>query len=319
MMVRKLSLPDVSWSPQEEACATGLVKETLRLARAWSVQEALSFGTEALGFDTFVFGIVANDRRPDAESRTYVITDQTDTWVRTYDERAYLELDPRVELAAEPGYAYWEARQFDKSPRHKEFLTESATNGVESGLVVGLCTRDPPSYAMLGFNRAAPTLHRWSAEQRLLIAGQATILGKILSRSVRRFLNEQELLFPAPPMKLNLREREILTLAASGKTSKEIAAAVGVAKITVDMHVGTILSKMGALNRNQAIAKAIANRLICVTDEVHAEHKSAKLNATRRARRDVVPQAGDTKAKPVGSPRGDRDATLRRNVLLAAR
>jgi DNA-binding NarL/FixJ family response regulator len=136
---------------------------------------------------------------------------------------------------------------------------------------------------MLSFNRAAPTLQRWTAEQRLFIAGQASILGKILSRTVRRFLNEQELLFPAPPMKLNHRERDILTLAAAGKTSKEIAATVGVAKITVDMHVGTILSKMGALNRNQAIAKAIANKLIEVDDDGHAEYMSAKLNATRKA------------------------------------
>ena len=45
---------------------------------------------------------------------------------------------------------------------------------------------------------ASPTLQRWTAEQRLLIAGQASMLGKILSRTVRRFLNEQELLFPAP-------------------------------------------------------------------------------------------------------------------------
>ena len=135
---------------------------------------------------------------------------------------------------------------------------------------------------MLSFNRASPTLQRWTAEQRLLIAGQAAMLGKILSRTVRRFLNEQELLFPAPPMKLNVRERDILTLAAAGKTSKEIASMVGVAKITVDMHVGAILSKMGALNRNQAIAKAITNKLIDVDDDGHAEYMSAKLNATRK-------------------------------------
>ena len=113
-------------------------------------------------------------------------------------------------------------------------------------------------------------------------------MGKVLSRAVRRFLNEQELLFPAPPMKLNLREREILTLAASGKTSKEIAGAVGIAKITVDTLVGIILSKMGALNRNQAIAKAIAHKLIHVADDVDAEYKSAKLHATRRAHRAIT-------------------------------
>jgi DNA-binding CsgD family transcriptional regulator len=285
MMVRKLCLPEVSWTSQEEACATGLVKETLRQARSGSVQEALAFATTGLGFETFVFGIVANDRRPDAESRTYVITDQAEAWVRAYDERAYLELDPRIELASEPGHAFWEARQFDRDPRHRLFLRESKAYGIESGLVIGLCTRDPPSYAMLSLNRATPTFAAWSAEQRLLVAGQASILGKVLSRTLRRYLNKQELLFPAPPMKLNLREREILTLAAAGKTSKEIAVTLGIAKITVDMHVGTILSKMGALNRNQAIAKAIATKLIKVAHDGHAEYKSAKLHATRRGHR----------------------------------
>ena len=86
-------------------------------------------------------------------------------------------------------------------------------------------------------------------------------------------------------MKLNHREREILTLAAGGKTSKEIAIEFGIAKITVDTLVGTILSKMGALNRNQAIAKAIGNKLIQLPDDVDAEYKSAKVQATRRAHR----------------------------------
>ena len=301
MMLRKFDLPEIVWTPQEEATATGLVMETLRLARARTIHEALTFGTAGLGFDSYVFGIVANDRRPDAESRTYVITDQSESWVRTYDERAFLELDPRVELASEPGYAFWESRQFEKHPRYKLFLKESGNNGIESGLVIGLCTRDPPSYAMLSFNRATPTLQRWSAEQRLLIAGQASMLGKVLSRTVRRFLKEQELLFPAPPMKLNNRERDILSLAAAGRTSKEIAAAIGVAKITIDMHVGAILSKMGALNRNQAIAKAIANKLIEVDDDGQAEYKSAKLNATRRAQRGEISRDSDDLAQAVGS------------------
>jgi len=248
-----------------------------------SVQEALDWGTKQLGFDSFVFGIAANDRRPDAESRAYILTNQADKWVRSYDEHAYVEVDPRVDLAGEPGYAFWETRHFDANPRHKVFLTEAACYGIQSGLVLGLCTRDPPSYAMMALNCAAPTLDHWSAEERLLIAGQALVLGKVLSRSVRNFLYEEELLFPRPPMKLNIREREILTLAAAGQTSKEIAGVLGIAKVTVDIHVGTILTKMGALNRNQAIAKAIVHNLIQLPDDVNAEHKSAKLQATRRA------------------------------------
>lgn len=282
-MLRKMQLPSLIWLPQEEACATELVSEMLQRAVAETVLEALDWGTTRLGFGSFVFGIAANDRRPDAESRSYILTNQAEKWVRSYEEHAYVEVDPRVDLAGEPGYAYWEARHFDANPRHKVFLTEAACYGIQSGLVLGLCTRDPPSYAMMALNCAAPTLDHWSVEQRLFIAGQALILGKVLSRSVRNFLYEEELLFPRPSMKLSLREREILTLAAGGQTSKEIAVVLGIAKVTVDIHVGTILAKMGALNRNQAIAKAIVHNLIQLPDDVDAEHKSAKLQATRRA------------------------------------
>ena len=282
MMVRKLCLQEIKLTAQEAACATGLVTETLRQARGSGVQEALAYATASFGFDSFVFGIVANDRRPDAESRTYVITNQCEDWIARYDARSFIELDPRVDLAAEPGYAFWEARQFRDEFRHRVFLHESARYGIESGLVMGLCTRDPPSYAMLCFNCAKPALDQWSAEKRLLIAAQASILGKVLSRSVRRYLNDQELLFPAPTMKLSDREREVLALAAAGKTSKVIAAALGLARITVDYHFASALTKMGALNRYQAIVKAVANKLIDVPDEVHAEYKAAKLRATRK-------------------------------------
>ena len=284
-VIRKMQLPSLLWLPQEEACATELVTQTLHRALSGTVQEALDWGTARLGFDSFVFGIAANDRQPSAESRAYILTNQHDEWVSAYDEHAYVEVDPRVDLAGEPGYAFWEARHFDTNPRHKLFLTEAACYGIQSGLVLGLCTRDPPSYAMMALNCAAPMLDRWSAEQRLLIAGQALVLGKVLSRSVRNFLYEEELLFPRPPMKLNLQEREILTRAAAGQTSKEIASVLGIAKVTVDIHMGTICTKMGALNRNQAIAKAIAHNLIQLPDDDRAELKSAKLQATRVAQR----------------------------------
>jgi DNA-binding NarL/FixJ family response regulator len=138
---------------------------------------------------------------------------------------------------------------------------------------------------MMVFNWSAPTLDRWSPQDRLLIAAQASIIGKLLSRSMREFLNDQDLLFPAPVMSLTPRDLELLTLVASGFTSKEIGEMLGRARITVDTHMRTIVSKMGALNRNQAIAKAIAHKLIRVLDGGAAEYKSAKLRAVRGAPR----------------------------------
>jgi hypothetical protein len=81
----------------------------------------------------------------------------------------------------------------------------------------------------------------WIAEQRLLIAGKALMLGKVLSRTVRRFLNEQLQLFPAPPMN-SMFGSGILTLAAGGRRQRRSLVWLGVAKITIDMHVGAILT-----------------------------------------------------------------------------
>ena len=90
----------------------------------------------------------------------------------------------------------WYGKDLDANQRHKGFCTEGAGYGILSGLVLGLCTRDPPSDAMMALNCAAPTLDQWDVQQRLLIAAQALVLGKVLSRSVRKFLYEEALLFP---------------------------------------------------------------------------------------------------------------------------
>jgi DNA-binding NarL/FixJ family response regulator len=124
------------------------------------------------------------------------------------------------------------------------FSKESAAYGIESGLVIGLCIRAPPSYTIRRLNRATTALDQWSAERRLRIVGQVAIVGEVLSRTVRQFLNEQELPFPAPTMKLKRREREIRTLTAAGNSSREIAATLRIAEITVGMHVARTLSKM---------------------------------------------------------------------------
>ena len=110
MLIRKFCLPDIQCSAADLDGATDLVRETLHRASTGPVIDALDYGTRALGFASFAFGMVPNDRRPDADSRPYILTNQVEEWVRIYDERAYMELDPRVELSAEPGYAWWHAR-----------------------------------------------------------------------------------------------------------------------------------------------------------------------------------------------------------------
>ena len=55
---------------------------------------------------------------------------------------------------------------------------------------------------------------------------------------------------------LSPREREILALLASGKTQREIAAALVISPKTVATHIQHLLSKLGVHSRAQAVAAA---------------------------------------------------------------
>ena len=56
---------------------------------------------------------------------------------------------------------------------------------------------------------------------------------------------------------LSPRQIECLRLAAAGKTSTEIAAALGISSRTVDQYVGEACERLKVRNRVQAVAKAL--------------------------------------------------------------
>lgn len=61
---------------------------------------------------------------------------------------------------------------------------------------------------------------------------------------------------------LTAREREMLSWAQHGKTNQGIALALGLSERTVKFHIENAMHKLGAANRTQAIAIALASRLI---------------------------------------------------------
>lgn len=68
------------------------------------------------------------------------------------------------------------------------------------------------------------------------------------------------------PSTLSKREREILSLLASGQTNAEIAEALFFATKTVERHVATIFAKLGARSRAHAAALAVSRRIIELDD-----------------------------------------------------
>jgi len=65
---------------------------------------------------------------------------------------------------------------------------------------------------------------------------------------------------------LTRREQEILSLIATAKTDREISQILYIAPGTVRVHMHTILHKLGAIDRKQAVAIAIQNHLLVRQD-----------------------------------------------------
>lgn len=81
--------------------------------------------------------------------------------------------------------------------------------------------------------------------------------GSLLSPLVAARLIERMSGVAAPALEpLTQREQEVLQLVARGLPNKEIAAQLGIRERTAKFHVSTILAKLGATNRTEAVTLA---------------------------------------------------------------
>ncbi len=80
---------------------------------------------------------------------------------------------------------------------------------------------------------------------------------KFMTQEVKRMLEE------SPPLpELTERQLEVITSMARGLTNADIAKQFGITADGVKFHITSILAKLGAANRSEAIAIALRNHLI---------------------------------------------------------
>lgn len=126
------------------------------------------------------------------------------------------------------------------------FIAESLKCGATSYLLKG-CTEKELARAV----RETAAGRRWLSPPVTQIAINAYI--------------EQAKAGPFDPHEtLTVREREVLQLAAEGKTSSEIAARLHISPRTVENHRSNLMRKLGLQNQSELVCHAVRHGLIAV-------------------------------------------------------
>ena len=107
---------------------------------------------------------------------------------------------------------------------------------------------------------ATGALPKSTANERIVAAIRDVAAGKtVVDREISKMIAQD------PPVEeLTDRQLEVLHSLTRGLSNTEIARQFGIAEITVKNHVSSILARLGAANRSEAVAIALRKQLLKV-------------------------------------------------------
>jgi FixJ family two-component response regulator len=123
-----------------------------------------------------------------------------------------------------------------------EFQAELVKAGIHIPIIFMTGHGDIPMSVQAMKAGAVDFLTKPFRDQDMLDAVAMAIERDRRRRLVAKLLSDVQALFEI----LTLREREVLALVAAGRMNKQIAAEIGLAEITVKIHRGNVMKKMGA-------------------------------------------------------------------------
>lgn len=229
------------------------------LSRAGSVDEIheqLSGLSGMAGFDLFQYGAIIP--KPFTDSTAIIISGYPPEWLARYLEQGYIGIDPVVTHCRNNTVAFnWEqTKPLEKGCKTiREFMGESRDFGLKSGISFPVHS---PSGEVAILSLASSYLeHSSTINESIPFVHQAAFH---VHEAVKRVIGIPAIHQIKDP--LTEREKDCLLWTADGKTSWETAKILGVSERTVKYHLQNACVKLNAVNRTQAIARAVSLGLI---------------------------------------------------------
>jgi DNA-binding NarL/FixJ family response regulator len=144
------------------------------------------------------------------------------------------------------------------SASHIEWLAE--LSGFVSPVLLADAI-DPRLFRNIVSGESGALLHRDASAAQLIHAVQATSLG-LLTLDYRLTPHSQSDETDEPLESLTAREIEVLQLLAEGLPNREIAQRLSISEHTIKFHIRSILGKLGAATRTEAVTRGVRSGLI---------------------------------------------------------
>ena len=230
--------------------------------------------TRSLGFDSFSYvtsvpgthrgRAVDEDASAESLDRSYMWTTLPQEWMTRYERMRYAEVDPRLTHTWNRTMPYlWDAARSSTEWQVQQFLRDAARFGICSGAVVSFRDSNHARIVVALNSRVSPVTAERQAQIHHLL-GEVMLLATSFHDLFMQRVHRARASAHVSQTRLSPRERQCLQMAARGLTSADIGTKLGITERTANFHFSNLITKLGVLNRHEAIARAVSTGIISV-------------------------------------------------------
>ena len=215
-----------------------------------------------LGFDGLTCIVLAPASGASQRAR-YLWSMSPLCWATRYRERAYACVDPRVTMTARRlSPVIWDGTDLAADWSVRRFLSDAARYGVRSGFAVSFRDASNTRVVVALDSAVSPISEARCASMAGMLGNLMLFAAALHERVLRPRCEAITGIAPGDAGVLTHREGQCLRMAANGLTSGDIGGKLGIAERTVNFHMRNVLRKMDAVNRPEAIAKALTRGVL---------------------------------------------------------
>jgi len=202
---------------------------------------------QTIGFQYCSFGLHLPSIGRDAQDLW--LTNYPQHWLQSrYFANDFQTIDPVIKAALRSlAPVTWTEDHFDDQPGWEK----ASSHGVYYGWTLAMHGHNGET-GLISYARNDPELGDDELDR---IEGKLVWLSHAANSTIENIIARKDM----EPLvqELTAREREVLRWTAAGKTSYEIGIILSISARTVNFHVTSILGKMHAVNKTQAVVKAV--------------------------------------------------------------